>query len=236
NYSVALYTKIDSIDIKIEQPLDTVLLPGARILLTSISPEQLTYQWLLDGEIIPDSIHPKLLADRAGAYQVFVRNAEGCENRSNVIRIRLQEQITPCACASQLTLTLNPNTCSTRLTLDQAGFGGCSSSYKIIVADTDPSNGDIIDCPGEWTYGIFAQDGGLVCSGKVIAEDKSGPLLTGVDGGCDLPGKRQRAVLPAPPNALDPTALVWRDTFLCTDLNGIFNVDASWKDAAYRYY
>ncbi|MBV6426127.1 MAG: hypothetical protein KIPDCIKN_00637 [Haliscomenobacter sp.] len=163
------------------------------------------------------------------------------ENPDQTCSLRLSTQAIaavtfPCACLTHVTLTLNPNTCITRLTLDQAGLGGCSSSYTIIVADTDPSNGDIIDCPGEWTYGIFAPDGSLVCSGKVIAEDKSGPLLIGVDGRCDLPGKRQRAALPAPPNALDPTALVWRDTFLCTDLNGIFNVDASWKDAAYRYY
>lgn len=67
-----------------------------------------TYQWLLDGDIIPGATQSKHSVTRNGAYQVIVSNADGCTDTSAIYvvsNVRV-EPIT--AWADQITIYPNP--------------------------------------------------------------------------------------------------------------------------------
>ncbi|MBK9488694.1 MAG: hypothetical protein IPO07_07775 [Haliscomenobacter sp.] len=58
------------------------------------------------------------------------------------------------------------------------------SNVAVRVMDNNPSNGNVIDCAGVWTYGLFdrkgtisTEDDVVICWGKVTAEDKTAPKL-----------------------------------------------------------
>lgn len=143
-------------------------------------------------------------------------------------------ELANCGCTDDVKVTLNANTCGYVLKASDIVKGNCGNA-TVRVMDKNPLNQDTIDCAGVWTYGLFDGLGNLICWGKVTAEDKSAPVLTTVFGRC---GRTvQAAPLPAPPNGIDPATLVWRDTFLCTDVQAIFNEEKSWNpNAGYLYY
>ncbi len=92
-----------------------------------------------------------------------------------------------------INVTLNGN-CQFLLTPFLVSNGNCFSG-TVRVMDSDPSNGGIIDCAGVFTYGLFDDFNNLICWGKVTAEDKTAP-----DIGVSTTG-----------------------TFLCTEVNAVFN-------------
>jgi hypothetical protein len=84
------------------------------------------------------------------------------------------------SCINQVNVTMDAN-CKFTVTPALVGFGACVGTYRISISDSNPSNGNIIDCPGLWDYGVLNSANEIVCWGKILAEDKSGPKLVGVD-------------------------------------------------------
>ena len=165
----------------------------------------------------------------AGAPSDSLLRDPGCK-----VEIVRNFQLGNCGCSEDVKVTLNPNTCSYILKPSEIVTGNCADAI-VRVMDKNPLNQDTIDCAGVWTYGLFDALGSLICWGKVTVEDKSAPLLTAVYGRC---GRTvQAAAAPSPPNGIDPSTLIWRDTFLCTDVQAIFNEEKSWNpNAGYLYY
>ena len=84
------------------------------------------------------------------------------------------------SCINQVNVTMDAN-CKFTVTPALVGFGACIGTYRVAISDSNPSNGNIIDCPGLWDYGVLNSANEIVCWGKILAEDKSGPKLVGVD-------------------------------------------------------
>ncbi|MDX2067708.1 MAG: SdiA-regulated domain-containing protein, partial [Haliscomenobacter sp.] len=89
-----------------------------------------------------------------------------------------QFQIAQCGC-QDLFVSLNDN-CKFELTADLISDGNCANG-TVRVMDNDPSNGNLIDCAGVWTYGLFDSFGNVICWGKVTAEDKTAPIFVCAD-------------------------------------------------------
>lgn len=100
------------------------------------------------------------------------------------------------SCINQVNVIMDAN-CKFTVTPALVGFGACIGNYRVAISDSNPSNGNIIDCPGLWDYGVLNGANEIVCWGKILAEDKSGPKLIGVD---------------------FTSATLW-----CTDVNLVFN-------------
>ncbi len=67
--------------------------------------------------------------------------------------------------------------CTYTLTTSDVSKGVNCQNLTVRVLDTDQSNGAVIDCAGEFIYGLFDANNNLVCWGKVTAEDKTPPAL-----------------------------------------------------------
>lgn len=89
----------------------------------------------------------------------------------------VQTQAQSCGCQDQININLNGN-CQFTVTVSNLQAGDCGDDVTIIVADTNPANGNIVDCAGRWEYGIFNSNNDLLCWGYVNAEDKAGPVVT----------------------------------------------------------
>ncbi|AEE52990.1 T9SS type A sorting domain-containing protein [Haliscomenobacter hydrossis] len=88
--------------------------------------------------------------------------------------VRQTFQVANCGC-QDVTVTLDAN-CQFRLAASLISDADCSNG-TVRVMDNNPRNGDIIDCAGVWTYGLFDSYGNIICWGKVTAEDKTGPAF-----------------------------------------------------------
>lgn len=151
----------------------------------------------------------------------------------------LQAQSTPtCGCV-EVNVTLNDTSCTFKLDASIIAMQNTSGSTTcsgllVRVADNNPLNQDTIDCAGYWTYGLFRADGTLVCWGKVRAEDKSGPKLVRWEGRCGSVGTTGTASGNVTKNLNDGSVtildagVVRRDTFLCFDVEDVYNRAASW--------
>lgn len=84
------------------------------------------------------------------------------------------------SCISQVQVTMDAN-CKFTVTPNLVGFGDCVGTYRVVVSDSNPSNGNIIDCPGLWDYAVLNTANEVLCWGKILAEDKSGPILMSTD-------------------------------------------------------
>jgi len=71
--------------------------------------------------------------------------------------------------------------CTYTLSISQVGAGTCEEAAVLIVNDNNPGNRNIIDCPGEYSYGLFNAEGDLICGGRVLAEDKGAPVVSRVE-------------------------------------------------------
>ncbi|MFZ4560602.1 MAG: hypothetical protein ACOYOD_10440 [Saprospiraceae bacterium] len=139
-----------------------------------------------------------------------------------------------CGCRN-VNVVLDPLSGSKVLTPKDVAGGDCVlANASVVVVDDNPLNRDTVDCPGVWTYGLFDGAGALLCWGKVTAEDRSGPLLAEVVGRCNRPvaGSASNGVRPAALAPIFPQALVWRDTFLSSDINKVLNNTQSWDGVA----
>lgn len=87
----------------------------------------------------------------------------------------LSAQQTDCGCLDNINVSLDGN-CDFELSIDNVQAGICLGDTYVLVNDSNPGNGPIIDCPGEFSYGIFRGED-LVCWGLVTAEDKLGPII-----------------------------------------------------------
>lgn len=85
-----------------------------------------------------------------------------------------------CGCQDQVNVQMRDD-CTFTLTVSQVGAGSCHEAAVLIVNDDNPSNLNIIDCPGEYTYGLFDADGDMICWGRVLAEDKRAPIVSRVE-------------------------------------------------------
>ena len=84
-----------------------------------------------------------------------------------------------CNCNQQVVVQVNAQ-CTYVLTKTQLGIKNCPDSY-IVVVDNKPQNRDTIDAPGSYTYGLYQNDGRLICLGNVMAMSPSGPVLDSVN-------------------------------------------------------
>lgn len=84
-----------------------------------------------------------------------------------------------CNCNQQVVVQVNAQ-CTYVLTKTQLGIKNCPNSY-IAVLDNKPQNRDTIDAPGSYTYGLYQNDGRLICLGNVMAMSPSGPVLDSVN-------------------------------------------------------
>ena len=58
---------------------------GQPLLLSSSGVSNVSYQWFLDGQIIPGATQDQLLADSSGIYSLEVSNAEQCSSESDTL-------------------------------------------------------------------------------------------------------------------------------------------------------
>jgi hypothetical protein len=105
-------------------------------------------------------------ADTAGAKNL---SDPGC-----VTTLSKTFQVANCSC-QDVAVQLD-STCKFRLLPNLLSDGNCAGA-TVRVMDSNPSNGDIIDCAGVWTYGLFDSFGNILCWGKVTAEDKTPPVI-----------------------------------------------------------
>jgi len=85
---------------------------------------------------------------------------------------------TDCNCQQQVVVQVNAK-CRYVLTKTDLGLKNCPDSY-ILVADNKASNRDTIDAPGNYVYGLYQNNGQLICQGNVVAVSPSGPVLDSV--------------------------------------------------------
>ncbi|MBK8043734.1 MAG: hypothetical protein IPK21_14370 [Haliscomenobacter sp.] len=134
-------------------------------------------------------------------------------------------QVAACGC-SRVNVTLDPQTCTYALEAKNLVLGNCEAA-TVRVVDNNPSNGNIIDCAGEWTYGLFDGLGNLICWGKVVAEDKSAPLYTSWIGKCNV----GTLAVPGQTELLNGQFTNSTAAFLCLNAEELFNKENTWKDA-----
>lgn len=79
-------------------------------------------------------------------------------------------------CPDRINLTLADN-CASTLTLDMITNSSASFLSTIIVSDSDPSNGNVIDGVGLFEYGVISAAGTLNCWGEILVEDKAPPTI-----------------------------------------------------------
>ena len=84
--------------------------------------------------------------------------------------------ITP-SCRSQVNVTLDAYGQFELQPNQVASANYFLTGTSVIVSDDNPGNGNIIDCPGLYRYGLFDPEGELICWGEVLAEDKTGPVI-----------------------------------------------------------
>lgn len=85
---------------------------------------------------------------------------------------------TDCNCSQQIVVQVNAK-CRYVLSKTDLGLKNCPNSY-ILVADNKASNRDTIDAPGTYVYGLYQNNGQLICQGNVKAVSPSGPVLDSV--------------------------------------------------------
>ncbi len=100
------------------------------------------------------------------------------------------------SCIAQVNVTLDDN-CKLAITPKMVGLGDCIGTYRVIVADGNQLNGNVVDCPGLFDYAVFNGANQQVCWGKLLAEDKTGPKLVSTD--------------------------FFKGTLLCSDVNFVLN-------------
>lgn len=83
-------------------------------------------------------------------------------------------EVADCSC-KDIVVQLDEQ-CQFRLLASMISNGNCSSGI-VKVQDNQSNNGDLIDCAGVWTYGLFDSFGNILCWGKVTAEDKRPPAI-----------------------------------------------------------
>lgn len=84
-----------------------------------------------------------------------------------------------CECNPYFILGPDAN-CKLILTKEKLGLKNCPNSY-IIVLDLNPKNRDTIDASGGYEFGLYAQNGNLLCRGYVNAQQIGAPGLDSVD-------------------------------------------------------
>lgn len=103
-----------------------------------------------------------------------------------------------------------------------AMIGSCDTGI-VQVQDSNPSNGNIIDGPGSWPYTLTDSSGVLICMGTILAEDKSGPVISYYQ-------------LPCTGDISQSYAAFQTATFMSTDVLQVYNQDRSWQDDSYAYF
>lgn len=84
-----------------------------------------------------------------------------------------------CQCNSYFDLGPDAN-CRLILTKEKLGLKNCPDSY-LVVFDLNPKNRDTIDAAGGYDYGLYAQNGNLLCRGFVNAYVIGAPGLDSTD-------------------------------------------------------
>ena len=151
----------------------------------------------------------------------------------------VQAQGNGCGCA-EVNVTLDADSCQFALTHANLGLGAGCANLTVRVVDNYPANGNIIDCPGYWTYGLF-NGNTLVCWGKVRAEDKSAPLYISFNTKCNastLYAEKDLTATSADSTYIDANGWMTNTTaaFLCLDAEEIYNKENTWKTTSDRLY
>jgi hypothetical protein len=106
----------------------------------------------------------------------FDADTAGSKNLSDpgcVQTISKTFQVADCNC-KDITISLDVN-CEFVLTANLVSDGNCSDG-TVRVMDSNPNNGNIIDCTGVFTYGLYDDFDNLICMGQVTAEVTSAPV------------------------------------------------------------
>jgi large repetitive protein len=106
----------------------------------------------------------------------FNADTAGSKNLSDpgcVKAISKTFQVADCNC-KDITISLDVN-CRFVLTANLVSDGNCSDG-KVRVMDSNPNNGNIIDCTGVFTYGLYDDFDNLICMGQVTAESTTEPV------------------------------------------------------------
>ncbi|WP_421800250.1 T9SS type A sorting domain-containing protein [Haliscomenobacter sp.] len=143
----------------------TFILDGNPQAGASAAPTNLT----INPATLSGGVHTLVYSFDAGTPGAKDPNDPGC-----VQQVRQRFQVANCAC-QDVTVSLNDD-CQFALTANIIGDGACVGA-TVRVMDNNPGNGNIIDCAGVWTYGLFDSFGNILCWGKVTAEDKAEPIL-----------------------------------------------------------
>ena len=111
------------------------------------------------------SVLSEITVDQVGRYYVTITNNLGCKANAEI-------QVDVIA-RGDIKVTLDAN-CQFVLNIDVVSLNNCAI---VRVMDTNPSNGNIIDCAGVWDYGLFDAYGNFLSGGKVMAEDRTPPQI-----------------------------------------------------------
>jgi len=157
---------------------------GMAVLQSSIAGAVSSYQWSLDGVVLPEFTGDSLITCTPGVYKLVAATSTGCPA---TIEYPLEYNRCRYACIENLTISLDGK-CQDTLHLKEAVLPpDCLTEpdYYLRVNDSDPSNGALIDgiSPATgWTYALFLNLSGggteLVCQGKVVVTDDMGPIFT----------------------------------------------------------
>ena len=111
------------------------------------------------------SVLSEITVDQVGRYYVTITNNLGCKANAEI-------QVDVIA-RGDIKVTLDAN-CQFALNINVVSLNNCAI---VRVMDTNPSNGNIIDCAGVWDYGLFDAYGNFLSGGKVTAEDRTPPQI-----------------------------------------------------------
>lgn len=149
-------------------------------------------------------------------------NADGNNSAAKDI-LETRNQSNDLICPAKLTTSIGDQ-CTAFLDLGQVlnlsgeELDAARIAYELIVQDTDPANGDLIDGPGSYTYEIVDSEGQVACDGIVTVVDSSPPSLicpppiSGIESG-EAPNIEQIAFV-----SHDLSQIIW-DTLIIFQTN-----------------
>ncbi|MEO0340533.1 MAG: hypothetical protein AAF242_15150, partial [Bacteroidota bacterium] len=101
----------------------------------------------------------------------------GCRTEIDTMTFLRDTEITTdsCLCADNVVVKMQDD-CTFDVPLNILVGDDCVG-MGVLVDDTDPSNGNTIDCPGTYNYAVFDGSQTALCWGTITAEDKTGPEI-----------------------------------------------------------